>query len=102
LLHGHVAPAMSQGLRHLITVTAPLATFRRRVIPWLIWSEPDWQVWGRIRLAVAPSPSGFAPAILDLWRAGVLSAADQATRAAPALTFTRGQRFATRHPNARD
>ena len=43
-----------------------------------------------------------APATLDLWRAGVLSAADQATRAAPALTFTRGQRFATRHPNARD
>jgi hypothetical protein len=72
---------------------SPLAFFRRRVIPCLVWSEPDLQEWkdpprlGYVAVRVAP-------AILDLWRAGVLSAAGFSQAASASTDFHTGQRSA--------
>ena len=91
LLHGHAAPAMSPGSRHLLCLAAPPRRFPAA-------RDPLVGLVGAGSASVGKDPHRrgsiavrVAPAILDLWRAGVLCAAGHsATRTTRAPTFTRG------------
>lgn len=100
LLHGHTATAMLPGRRK----PAALWLIRRRVIPWLTWSEPAMQVWGRIRIAEATSLSVSRPPIGLVARRG--PARSLAFRHAGGIStaFSHGAAFrhGTRQPNARN